>query len=100
MSSLGTPNTTQETPTWLGAIEAIIHKHFLQANTCLPGEVQSFDAATGTCSVQPAIKRKYVKDDEVVDLPIINNVPIAYPRAGTNGSYVSFEKGRHGITRI
>lgn len=54
----------------------------------MPGIVKSFDAESQTATVQPAIKRifKTVNEDvEIltpVDLPVLINVPIVFPRGG------------------
>jgi len=50
-------------------------------HTCVPAIVKSYDRAKQSCSVQPALRRKYT-DGRVVDLPIINNVPVTFPRNG------------------
>lgn len=55
-----------------------IDSRLIDTHTCLPGKVVSYDRATQTAKIQPALKRKY-KDGSVVMLPIINKVPIAYP---------------------
>lgn len=53
----------------------------------LPGIIQSFDAATQTATVQPAIKMKVNLGDGVkqLDLPVIFNVPVVIPYAQTAG---------------
>ena len=91
--SVGTPQTKNETPTMAGALQAVIQTALLQMNTCLPGEVQSYNPLTGTVNVQPSIKRKYVKDAEVVLLPIINNVPLVFPRANDAAITFPVKKG-------
>lgn len=51
-------------------------------HTCLPGRVESFDASTGLAKVVPLLKRKYVSEENPVDLPVISGVPVVFPRAG------------------
>jgi len=80
--SFGQPQTNSETPSFVGALQAVINAQILQMFTAMPGQIQAYDKSLGTVDVQPCIKRKYIKDDEVVDLPIINNVPVCFPRAG------------------
>jgi hypothetical protein len=50
----------------------------------VPGIIQSFDAATQTVTVQPALRERIVVDGEirVVNLPLLVDVPIQLPRAG------------------
>lgn len=65
----------------------ILEGRMLDMHTCLPGIVQSYDSSEQTVNVQPAVRRLIPSideraEDEVEDLPIIRNVPIAWPRAG------------------
>ena len=59
-----------------------------ELHTSMPGIVESFDPVTQLASVQPAIKRIFVTQDEDVeiltptDLPILINVPVIFPRGG------------------
>lgn len=58
-----------------------------QANvwTALPGVVQSFDANAVTAVVQPAIKAYVTKPDgskEAVNLPLLLDCPVVFPRGG------------------
>jgi hypothetical protein len=51
----------------------------------IPGIIQSFDATTQTCTVQPCIREKVTNLDYSTDwtkLPLLLDVPIALPRAG------------------
>ncbi|EKQ56262.1 MULTISPECIES: Gp138 family membrane-puncturing spike protein [unclassified Clostridium] len=50
-----------------------------------PGIIQSFDEATQTCVIQPAIKEKITNNDystKWIDLPLLLDIPIVIPRAG------------------
>lgn len=50
-------------------------------HTCLPGIIVSFDPATQTASVQPAIKRIFTERG-AVNLPVCVDVPVAFPGGG------------------
>ena len=91
--SMGQPDVTEETPTFAGSIQAMIQTILLQMFTAMPGTIQSYNPALGTVTVQPGIKRKYIKDDEVVNLPIINSVPVVFPRAGQAALTFPLKKG-------
>ena len=54
-----------------------------QIRCALPGVIQSFNPATQTASVQPAIKMKRNLGEGVshVDLPVVQNVPVVLPFA-------------------
>lgn len=78
---IGTQSQNQnETPTLSETILTAVRAAMLEMFVCMPGIVQSYDNVKNTASVQPAFKRKY-KNGKIVNLPIINNVPVAFPRA-------------------
>ena len=54
-----------------------------QMRCAMPGVIQSFNPATQTASVQPAIKMKRNLGEGVshVDLPVVQNVPVVLPFA-------------------
>ncbi len=62
------------------AIKAGIQAAMSEARFCLPGRVKSYDKKTQKCSVQPDFKRDYA--GKVVAMPMIYNVPVAWPRSG------------------
>ncbi len=84
--------TANEAPSLAEVIRGAIQAQMFELNTAMPGIVQSYNASTNTASVQPAFKRTYAEpndtpafgtpEEELVDLPIINNVPVCFPRAG------------------
>lgn len=71
----------------------------LDLHTCLPGIVNSYDAAKQVAEVLPVIRRAVPDGDggtELEDIPPLPNVPVRWERAG--GYYVHFPlaKGDHG----
>jgi Phage protein Gp138 N-terminal domain len=53
--------------------------------TSLPGIIQSFDASTMTCTVQPAIQAIVVNEDgteNFVNLPLLVDCPVVFPSGG------------------
>lgn len=53
--------------------------------TALPGYVLSFDPGAVTVTVQPGVKGKVTKPDggsSYVDLPVLPDVPVCFPRGG------------------
>lgn len=77
---------TSETPTLAQVILEAVEARLVDVNTAIPGKIVSYDHATQTASVQPCIRRKYT-DGTIVDLPVINKVPVQFPRGG--GFFVS-----------
>ena len=65
----------------------MIDRGLSRLNTCVPGVVESFNPATQTCSVVPAIQMKVQIDGETsyVTLPTIINAPLIFPLASTAG---------------
>jgi hypothetical protein len=61
-------------------------------HTSLPGIVQSFDPATQTAVVQPAIQRVWTEDGGV-DIPAIMDVPVQFPGGGGFVFTFPVEKG-------
>jgi len=60
-----------------------------ELHTSMPGIVQSFDAVNQLATVQPAVRRVFItqNDDNTelltpTDLPILINVPVIFPRGG------------------
>ena len=69
-----------------------IDSRLADVNVCLPGVVESYDRTNQTAKIQPALKRKYLNGD-VVDLPIINSVPIVFPRSSSHHIHFDLKKG-------
>lgn len=64
-------------------IERCIRGALSHAHTCLPGKVVSFNPVTNLASVQPVIKADWTDSYGEVSydtLPVIPNVPVAWPR--------------------
>jgi hypothetical protein len=64
-----------------------IDRALMQVHTCIPANVESFDPATQTVTVQPAILMKTNVDGvaDVLELPKLINVPLVFPFAITAG---------------
>ena len=50
-------------------------------HTALPGQVISYDQTTQKATIQPCLKKSYL-DGTTQEMPILNNVPVIFPRAG------------------
>lgn len=79
-------------PTLRKVIEETILDNQKLLNTCMPGIVQSYDTAKNTIVVKPSFKRKY-KDGSLVDLPTLEDVPVAFPRANSAAITFPLKKG-------
>ena len=63
-----------------------------EINTCLPGRIESYDFKTQKCTVKPLIKKKFFNGD-VLELPIITEVPVQFPRSKNAGMTFPLERG-------
>lgn len=64
-----------------------------EIHTALPGEILSFDAGSGTASVQPA--GKYVTHDgKKMSYPRLNEVPLVFPFCQQAGVGIVFPVGK------
>jgi hypothetical protein len=76
------------TPNLSEAIRLILEHRLSGLHVCLPARVESYDAATQTCSAVPAVKNLIAVEDgdDFEDFeeayPIISDVPVASPRWG------------------
>ena len=50
-------------------------------HTALPGQIISYDYSTQKASIQPSLKKSYL-DGTTQEMPILNNVPVIFPRSG------------------
>lgn len=57
----------------------LVQGMLLETHTCLPGELQSFDADTQTAVCRPAIRRLVTTTGKLVELPPCVDVPVYFP---------------------
>lgn len=63
------------------AVRAAIIKELSQIHTCLPGRIETYDYTVQQASVTPLIKKRF-KNGDILSMPIIENVPVVWPRGG------------------
>ena len=70
-------------------IDTLVDGKTAEIHTVIPGIIEKFDPATCLADVRPALKRRFSvngEDGETVavkkELPVIPNVPVAFPRGG------------------
>lgn len=75
--NLRTPNVERQ-----GELDA--RAAAIKTRVCMPGIIQSFDAAAQTVTVQPALREKMLADGDEswIDIPLLVDVPVVVPRAG------------------
>lgn len=66
-------------------LQDVLDSRFRDLHTSMPGRIESYDASKQTASVQPLIKRVDFDSDgeqSVSAYPVLNNVPVQWPRFG------------------
>lgn len=83
-------------PTLAEVIREAITSRLLDVHTALPGRVEKYDAATQTADVLPMVVRSVparAGGYDTEELPVIPNVPLAWPRGGGCALHFPIEKG-------
>jgi len=68
------------------ADEQLVTGMLMDHHTCTPGILQTFDSATQTAEVQPAVRRLLLPEGRLVPLPMCVHVPCFFP-----GGVLTFE---------
>lgn len=79
----------------LEAIKSCVDASMAEMRVCLPATVIEYDHTTQKCSAQPDFKRNY--GGSIVEMPIIYNIPVQWPRAGAAFVHLPLKKG-HKVT--
>lgn len=83
--------TAQRTPTFPEVLASLIESRLVDVHTMLPGQIESYDSAKQTVNVKITVQRRLVDEDgtkTLVDLPPLQNVPVAFPRCA--GGWITF----------
>lgn len=83
-----TEQNTSETPSFSQLLLDVIEARLCEVHTSLPAKIVSYDSTKGTASVQILIKRKFKSESSAIDLPVVNAVPVMFPR--TAKSFIHF----------
>lgn len=71
-----------ETPTLSKVVTEAIEARLTDLHVALPGRVEKFDKTTMKADIQPLLQRKFANGD-LVDLPVITDVPVMFPRTAS-----------------
>jgi len=66
-------------PGLFDAIKAVVESRLVEMHVALPARVEKYDRSTMKAEVTPALKKSYTNGD-IVELPVIVNVPVVWPR--------------------
>ncbi len=81
-----------EDPTLYDVLDNFVNSRISGMNISLPGIVESYDKTKNTCVVKPAIKKVYDNGD-VVELPLIENVPVMFQQTVNSIISLPIKKG-------
>jgi len=72
-------------------MKTAIESYMLKVHTCIPGQIESFNALLNKASVKPLIKKKVGED--ILSFPVITDVPVQFPSSGNVGMVFPLSKG-------
>lgn len=67
------------TPSFVEAITRVLDNKLRNTFNALPAKIETYDETKQLASVKPLLNRK-LKDESELILPVINNVPVIFPR--------------------
>ncbi len=88
------------TPTEAEMLEAAITSALIDVHVSLPGKIESYDSITQTATVQLQVKRVLPKAGggfATEDLPVLENVPVQFPRTKKFMVTLPIESGDYGL---
>lgn len=63
------------------ALAAVREELLAELRVSMPGEIVQYDHTQQLAQVKPLLSRRY-RDGEVQELPLVNDVPVVWPRSG------------------
>lgn len=87
-------------PSFAEMLTSIFKAELAEVRVCLPGKITAVSGDGGRVSVQPQLKDRFLESNgtlEEVSLPVIQNVPVQWPRAGNAALTFPLEAG-HFVT--
>ena len=70
-------------------IENLVQEAIEEVHTAMPGLIESVDYENGTADVRPVLK-KHLRSGEVIEYPLITEVPIVFPQGAGQDSFIVF----------
>jgi len=79
------------TPTFVQFIKEGVRAGLLDTHTSMPGKIKEYDKDTQKASIIPLLKKKFKDTNEtIVDLPVLNNVPVHNIVCNNRKTYMYF----------
>ncbi|MCK5603276.1 hypothetical protein KAR91_15440 [Candidatus Pacearchaeota archaeon] len=85
-----------DSPTLAEVLQNAIRAEMLEIHTMLPAKVEKYDPDKQKASVSPLLKKKYV-DGEIVQLPVINDIPVQWLSGGDAFIHMPLKVGDIGM---
>lgn len=76
--------TASRSPELVEVLRMALDSRLQEVHTALPGRIETYDAVNQLANVKPLLKRTVQADtgeDIIEELPVITNVPVAFPRS-------------------
>ena len=76
--------------------DSMLSKASFNIRCCIPGIIQKYNPNNNTAEIQPAIREEVVNEDNsvsYVNLPLLVNVPIAFPSTRNSGIQFALSQG-------
>lgn len=84
-------NKTVITPTIAKFVKQAIRQDLLNLNTSMPGKIKTYDKDTQKASITPLIKKRFKdKNNTIVEIPTLNNVPVRMSSCNNRKTFVYF----------
>ena len=78
-------------PSLATVLERAIWNVLASVHTAFPARVEKYDHATAKADVKPLLARRY--EDAVVEMPVVPNVPVIWPRSTLGGIGFPLQRG-------
>jgi hypothetical protein len=70
-------------------LQNALRSNNIDLHVSLPGKIVNYDSNTQKADIKPLIKKKYTTEiEKVVDVPIINEVPVFFPQANGGKAFL------------
>lgn len=79
-----------EIPEFEDVIKAAIRAGAIDLHVSMPGKIDTYNYEYQRADVKPLLKKEYLKDKEVVSLPVIPSVPVQFPSANGGNARMTF----------
>lgn len=73
-------------------IKSVVASMLSHVNTCLPGRIEAYEHTEQRADVKPLVSKRF-SDGSVLELPVITDVPVVWPRTSQGGITFPLQRG-------